>query len=73
MSSMLEEKVDPPKSPALWPRPVKSKRRTAMPRAASAWLTNTAPFESLEQVKQCASRAYARGLPAGMSRRAASS
>src|SRR5690606_8008135 len=72
MSSMLEEKFDSEKSPPLSPRPVKSKRSTGMPRAASAWLMNAAAFELFEHVKQCAKSAYARGSPAGISRRAAS-
>jgi len=45
------------KSPPLIPRPVKSKRSTPMPRAASAWLMWTEAKLSLEQVKQWANSA----------------
>ena len=41
--------------------PEKSKRSVAIPYPASAWLTYAAALLSLEQVKQCANSAYARG------------
>src|SRR4051812_42318631 len=72
-SSTLEEKVASANSPPLAPRPVKSKRSAAIPRAASHWLMYAAALESFEQVKQCAKIARARGAPAGSSRRPASS
>src|SRR5262249_19132991 len=70
--STLDEKLLFANSPSLLPRPVKSKRSTAMPRSASVRLMRAAAKPSLEHVKQCAKRAYARGVPAGRSRRAAS-
>jgi hypothetical protein len=49
---MLDEKFVFEKSPALPPSPVKSKRSTAMPAAASARLIRVAARLSFEQVKQ---------------------
>jgi hypothetical protein len=43
-----------PKSPPLWPNPVKSKRRTPKPLAVRARAIRTAASEFLVQVKQCA-------------------
>lgn len=71
-SAMLEEKLVLANSPSLPPSPVKSKRSTAKPAAASAALTRAAASVSFEQVKQWANSAYARGVPSGRSRRAAS-
>ena len=71
-SSTLEEKFVLANSPCEWPSPVKSKRSTAIPRSASVAAMARAAAMSLEQVKQCANSAVARGLPRGMSRRAAS-
>ena len=68
---MLELKSVFAKSPSLPPSPVKSNRRTAMPRAARARLMREAAIESLPQVKQCANSAQARGYAWGRSRRAA--
>ena len=59
-------------SPSLWPRPVKSKRRTAMPCSTSASAMRLAAKMSLPQVKQWANSAYARAGPSGESSRAAS-
>jgi hypothetical protein len=53
----LEEKVELAKSPSLEPSPVKSKRRVAMPLAASALAMRLAASTSLPQVKQCANSA----------------
>ncbi len=69
-SSTLEVKVVLANSPCEWPRPVKSKRSTAMPMAASRAEMRRAGGMSLEQVKQWAKRAVARCGPSGMSRRA---
>ncbi len=73
-SATLDEKLVEAKSPPLPPSPVKSKRRVAMPRAASARLIFTAAGVSLLQVKQWANSAKARGakLPSGSSSRALS-
>ena len=60
-------------SPAECPRPVKSKRSTAMPRAASRPAMRRAAAMSLEQVKQWTRIAAARTGPSGLSSRAASS
>ena len=54
---MFELKVVLAKSPSLPPRPVKSKRNTAMPCCARALLMREAATESLEQVKQWANKA----------------
>ena len=71
-SCTFELKPVLPKSPPDWPRPVKSKRRTAMPWSVSARAVREAARPSLLQVKQWAKIAYARGaVPAGSSRRAA--
>ncbi len=56
-SATFEEKVELAKSPSLEPRPVKSKRSTAMPLAASATAMRLAASTSLPQVKQCANSA----------------
>jgi hypothetical protein len=71
-SSRLEVKLVSAKSPALSPMPVKSKRTTPMPRSARARLMRTIGLRSLEQVKQWAKRAMARGSSGGRSTRAAS-
>ena len=52
-------------SPSLAPRPVKSKRSTAMPRVVSPSAMRFAASMSLPQVKQCANSANAIGCPAG--------
>ena len=62
----------PVSSPSLSPSPVKSKRSTATPSPASAWLIRTAAFEVLSQVKQWAKSAKACAVPSGRSSRAAS-
>src|SRR5437867_7538583 len=54
--------------PSLWPRPVQSKRRTAMPLLVSARATRTAAAEFSMPVKQCANSAYACTGPSGKSR-----
>gem|GEM_PF-4887269 len=56
-SSTLEEKLVSAKLPSLSPNPVKSKRRTAIPRAARARLIWRTAFRFLPQVKQWAKRA----------------
>ena len=56
-SATFEENVELAKSPSLEPRPVKSKRNTAMPLAASATAMRFAASTSLPQVKQCANSA----------------
>ena len=53
-SATLEEKLVLANSPSLWPRPVKSKRRTPMPCAARAAAMREAAKMSLVQVKQWA-------------------
>ena len=62
-SSTLPPKVLSANSPSLSPSPVKSNRSTAIWRSARARLTCTAAFRSLEQVKQWANSAVARGAP----------
>jgi hypothetical protein len=57
MSSTLEEKLVLANSPWLLPSPVKSKRKTPMPRSASARLMRADACTSLEHVKQCAKSA----------------
>ncbi|MCY1303248.1 hypothetical protein D9M70_529440 [compost metagenome] len=49
---MLEEKLVEANSPSLDPKPVKSKRRTAIPSRASSAAMRRAAARSLEQVKQ---------------------
>src|SRR6478752_2388023 len=71
-SATLEEKLVLANSPSLEPRPVKSKRRQAMPRVASCCAMRVAAKTSLPQVKQCAKSAYADADSSGASRRAAS-
>ena len=56
-SATFEEKLVLANSPSLAPRPVKSKRSTAMPRPASASAMRAAAKMSFEQVKQCAKTA----------------
>ena len=56
-SSRLDEKSVSPKSPALSPMPVKSNRKTAIPRSTRVRLMRTAAFRSFEQVKQWAKSA----------------
>ena len=56
-SATFEEKLVLANSPSLAPRPVKSKRSTAMPRPASASAMREAAKMSFEQVKQCAKTA----------------
>ena len=56
------------KSPSDAPRPVKSKRSTAMPWAARAEEIRAAACDSRLQVKQWANTAVARGAPTGRSR-----
>ena len=56
-SSMLEENEVLAYSPCDDPSPVKSKRRTAMPSAASLAAMWRAAMMSFEQVKQCANNA----------------
>ena len=51
-SSTFDEKLLFANSPSLLPRPVKSKRSTAMPRSASVRLMRVAANPSLEHVKQ---------------------
>jgi hypothetical protein len=53
------------KSPSLSPRPVKSKRRVAMPAAARQLQMWSVARRFFEQVKQWANRAQARGDPTG--------
>lgn len=73
-SSTLDEKLESEKSPSLSPRPVKSKRTTAIPSPDNVRVMSTAARMFFEQVKQCAKRAYATGRPfGGTSRRAARS
>ena len=71
-SNILVEKLVFENSPPECPRPVKSKRNTAMPCAASLWAIRFAAGISFEQVKQCANKALARCGPSGKSNRAAS-
>src|SRR5215213_731442 len=66
-SATLEEKLVLANSPWLAPRPVKSKRSTAMPRAVKPSAMRLAARLSLPQVKQCANNANATGRPAGRS------
>src|SRR5262245_36640687 len=68
---MLEEKLVLAKSPALPPRPVKSKRSTPKPRSTKAAPMRDAASVSLEHVKQCANNAKADGAAAGKSSRPA--
>ena len=71
-SSTLDEKLVLANSPSLWPKPVKSKRKTAIPREARPAAMREAAKMSLVQVKQWAKRATARLRPRGFSKRAAS-
>ena len=64
-SSTLDVNVVSTKSPALSPKPVKSKRSTAMRCCVSARLMFTAALRSLEQVKQWANSAHATTAPSG--------
>src|SRR6185312_12784315 len=70
-SATFEEKCVFLNSPSLAPRPVKSKRKTAMPSSVSPSAMRFAACTSFPQVKQCANSAKARGLSSGRSRRAA--
>src|SRR6516162_3372322 len=72
-SSTLEEKSVLAKSPSDEPRPVKSKRSTATPAAASPLAMRRAANASFVQVKQWATSAKACTEPLGSSSRAASS
>src|SRR5215831_7516278 len=56
-SAILEENVVLANSPSLEPRPVKSKRSTAMPSAVKPSAIRLAAWMSLPQVKQCANSA----------------
>lgn len=56
-SAILELKLVSPNEPPLWPRPVKSKRRTPKPFAVSARAMRTAAIEFLVHVKQWANKA----------------
>ena len=71
-SATLEVKVVLANSPPEWPSPVKSKRITAMPCAASRPEMRRAATMSLPQVKQWAKSAVASVGPSGRSSRAAS-
>ena len=71
-SATFEEKLVDANSPSDDPSPVKSKRSTAIPRAASSLAMVRAAKMSFEQVKQWANSAAAATSPAGRSSRAAS-
>src|ERR1700739_1911900 len=70
-SATFEEKLVLANSPSLAPRPVKSKRSTAMPRAVRPSAMRRAARTSLPQGKQWANSAKGRGVPRGRAARRA--
>ena len=61
MSSTFDEKLVLANSPSLAPSPVKSNRRTPIPRSTRPRVIRVAAGISFEHVKQCTNSAYATG------------